>query len=105
MIKIKLISNNDYIDKIIIRGHALYDDFGKDIVCAAVSSSVITVVNALLSIDNKSLIYDDKDGLDITLLKKDDITIKIINSMISNLYELEKAYPKNVEIRKENRNE
>ena len=31
-----------------ISGHALYNDFGKDIVCSAVSSIVITTVNGIL---------------------------------------------------------
>lgn len=41
MIKVKLTKNNNYYKRIIITGHANYDDFGKDIVCAAVSSTVI----------------------------------------------------------------
>ena len=80
----------------------MYDDFGRDIVCAAVSSTVITSINACLSIDNNSLNYDDKDGLKIVINKKDTITKKIIENMISNLKELEKAYPKNVQIKEEN---
>ena len=102
MIKIKLLRNNNNLDRIIIRGHAMYDDFGKDIVCAAVSSTVITSINACLSIDKNSLVYDDKDGLDIEIRKNDIVTTKIIDSMISNLRELEEAYPKNIQIKEEN---
>ena len=37
------------------------------------------------------------------MLKKNDVvTTKIINNMISNLYELERAYPKNIQIKEEN---
>ena len=43
MIKIKILK--DYIE---VKGHANYDDFGKDIVCASVSSIVITTVNAIV---------------------------------------------------------
>ena len=102
MIKVKLIKNNNHIKKIIIIGHAMYADYGKDIVCAAVSSTIITSINASLSIDNESLIYDDKNGLDIEVKKNDIVTTKIINNMINNLYELEKAYPKNIKIKEEN---
>ena len=56
MIKVKLTKNNNYYKRIIITGHANYDDFGKDIVCAAVSSTVITSVNSCLAIDNESLV-------------------------------------------------
>ena len=85
-----------------ITGHSGYDNAGKDIVCAAVSSTVITSVNSCLAIDNESISYEDKNGLDIKVLKDDEVTTKIINVMITNLYELEKAYPKNIKIKEEN---
>ena len=96
MIKVKLTKNNNYYKRIIITGHANYDDFGKDIVCAAVSSTVITSVNSCLAIDNESISYEDKNGLDIKVLKDDEVTTKIIDVMITNLYELEKADRKSV---------
>jgi len=102
MIKIKLLKKNNNIEKIIIKGHAMYDDFGKDIVCAAVSSTVITSINACLSIDDKSLIYDDSLGLVIEIKKDDIITKKIIDNMINNLISLEEAYPKHIQIKEEN---
>ena len=101
MIKVKLVKNNNKVKKVIITGHAGFDDFGKDIVCASVSSTVITSVNASLSIDNESLIYNENNGLDIEVVKDDIVTTKIIDNMIANLYELEKAYPKNIEIKEE----
>lgn len=102
MIKVGLTKNDNIISKIIINGHADYDAFGKDIVCASVSSTVITTVNILLSLDNQSISYNDSNGLIIEVLKKDITTQKIINVLISNLYELEKAYPKNIQIKEEN---
>ena len=102
MIKVKLIKESGIIKNITVKGHALYDDFGKDIVCAAVSSCIITSINASLLIDENSLSYDNKNGLDINVLKEDGVTTKIINNMISNLLELEKAYPNNIQIKEEN---
>lgn len=102
MIKIKLLSENNNLKKIIIKGHALYDDLGKDIVCAAVSSTVITSVNACLSINKNSICYDDREGLVVEIIENDIVTIKIIESMISNLKQLEDAYPKNIQIKEEN---
>ncbi len=102
MIKVKLAKSNNYYKKIIIKGHANYDNFGKDIVCASVSSTVITSVNACLSINENSLIYEDRDGLSIDILVYDEVISKIINVMVSNLYELERVYPKNIQIREEN---
>ena len=102
MIKVILTKKDDNVNKAIINGHAGYDDFGKDIVCAAVSSTVITTINILLSLDNQSISYNDSRGLIIEVLKNDMTTKKIINVLISNLYELEKAYPKNIQIKEEN---
>ncbi len=102
MIKIYLTKENDIIKKVVIKGHAMYADFGKDIVCSAVSSTVITSVNASLSIDNTSLSYDDSQGLVININKFDNVTTKIINNMINGLLELEKTYPKNIQIKEEN---
>ena len=102
MIKIKLLKKDNNLNKIIIKGHAMYADFGKDIVCASVSSTVITSINACLSIDDSSLEYNDKEGLEIEIKKNDIVTTKIIESMIYNLKQLEEAYPKNVQIKEEN---
>ena len=102
MITIKLKKDSNIIKYITIKGHALYDDFGKDIVCAAVSSTVITSINASLLIDETSLSYKENNGLEINILKDDDVTTKIINNMISNLKQLEEAYPKNIRIKEEN---
>ena len=55
MIKISIKYEENKIKEVLIKGHALYDDYGKDIVCAAVSSIVITTVNAILSINKDSI--------------------------------------------------
>ena len=102
MIKVKLTKDNNNYKNIIITGHALYDDYGKDIVCASVSTLVISSVNNCLSINKNSISYNEDNGLDIKVLSDDKITTIIINNMVSNLYELEKAYPKNIQIKEEN---
>ena len=86
--------------QIIIKGHANYDELGKDIVCASVSSMVITTVNAILRIDNEGNKYSDDNGVNIDIIKDDEITNKLINNLIDLLEELEKQYPKYIEIRR-----
>lgn len=87
-------------DKITINGHANYDDLGKDIVCAAVSSTVITTVNGILSIDDSSLKVKEGETLIIEILKHNDVVDKLINNMISLLEELKKDYKDNIYIRR-----
>lgn len=94
MIKVEIENN-----KIEIKGHANYDDYGKDIVCASVSSIVITTINAIIEFDSESIYYEDLNNrILIKKLKDDDITNKLINNMIELLEELEKSYKDNIKI-------
>ena len=45
MIQVKVEKHHAKYQKVTILGHALYDDYGKDIVCSAASSIVTTTVN------------------------------------------------------------
>lgn len=100
MIKISIEKKQDKIDTLTIKGHSGYEDLGKDIVCAAVSSISITTVNALISIDEDCIDYTNDDGfLKIIIKKHDEIIDKLINNMINLLKELEKDYKENIEIR------
>ena len=87
-------------DEITIKGHSGYSEVGSDIVCASVSSICITTVNALLSIDEDCIRYEENDGyLNIKIKKHDEVIDKLINNMINLLKELQEQYKKNIEIR------
>ena len=95
MLKVKVKNKNERIKEVLINGHANFDDGGKDIVCAAVSSIVITTVNAIVRIDKDSIEYDE-NALSITVLNENDIVNTLLVNMISLLKELENSYPKNI---------
>ena len=100
MIKVKVTKDSDMIKSVSILGHAMYADFGKDIVCSAASSVVTTTINGILSFDKEGLSYEvSKDGLVIKNIKTDNITQTLLNNMISLLKDLEKDYPTNVEVK------
>ena len=87
-------------DEITIKGHSGYSEAGSDIVCASVSSILITTVNALISIDEDCISYKEDDGyLNLKINKHNEIIDKLINNMINLLKELEEQYKKNIEIR------
>jgi len=89
MIEISLKKKDDKINYIKITGHAEYAEEGFDIVCASVSCICITTVNALISIDEESVVYSEADGLlEIGIMKHSDITDKLIGSMINLLENL-----------------
>ena len=85
---------------ITISGHANYDEYGKDIVCAAVSATVITTVNGILSIDEDSIEVIEKGKVEIKILKNNETVNKLINNMINLLTELQKDYKDNIDIRR-----
>lgn len=100
MINVKIEKENAKYKKIAILGHAMYDDYGKDIVCAAVSSIVTTTVNGILALNKNSLSYMiSKKGLSIDVKNTDETTQILIGNMVSLLKELEVNYPENIEVK------
>ena len=96
---IKVIVKNKYF---ILKGHAGYDILGKDIVCSAASSIVITSVNLALRFDKESIKYKQElNKLTIEILKESNITTTIFENMIVMLEELASTYKKNIKIVKE----
>lgn len=96
MIKIKY--NTDSLE---LSGHADFADYGKDIVCAAVSTLLTCSVNNIYSIDKESINYkDDGNKIRIEILKNDYSKL-IFNNLILMLKELANDYPKNIKIESE----
>lgn len=98
MIKVEYIENSSNIEYIKIAGHANYDDYGKDIVCSAVSAISIGALNALKNIENYAI--TQKEGLIIIENKNkssydDNI---VLNTMLIQLKTIEQSYPKFIQI-------
>ena len=84
---------------ITINGHAGYDDKGKDIVCASVSSIVITTINGIIEVNPDAIDYSDLDNeIIIRKLKEDETVNKLLNNMILLLENLEKDYKDYIKI-------
>ena len=91
----------NYNDKIIkISGHAKFNDYGKDIVCASVSSIIYTTVNGILNINKNTIKYTDNEDITIEVIDNDNTTRILINNMLELLKELAVQYPKNIKISK-----
>ena len=98
MIKVKVIKDGKQYRKVTILGHAMYDDYGKDIVCSAVSSIVTTTINGCIALDKDSLSYEvNEDGLIISSINGNN-TNTLIHNMVSLLKELEEKYPTNIKV-------
>ena len=100
MITVNVIKESKKYKKITILGHAMYDDYGKDIVCSACSSIVITTVNGILALDKGSLSYlVGKKGMTIEIKNDDHTTQILINNMVRLLKDLVGKYPDNIEVK------
>lgn len=90
-----------YKKRIELTGHADYQDFGKDIVCASISSIVYTTVNSILNIDDEAISFiDENNKMIINVLKNDNITKSLLDTMVILLEDLSNDYPKNIKISK-----
>jgi len=86
-------------DNIKISGHAGYGVKGNDIVCASVSSIVITSLNAIIRIDENAISYKQDEGfIEVNILKHEKNIDILIENMISMLEELENDYKENIKI-------
>ena len=100
MIRIHIVRKNNYIKQITLKGHADYEDYGKDIVCAAVSATYLCTINGVLSIDKDSIeVTSTNDIQMIDVLKEDDIIEKLLCNMERCLMSLEQEYPNNIKIK------
>lgn len=100
MIQVKTEKNGPFYKRVKVLGHAMYDDYGKDIVCSAASSIVTTTINGILSLDKGSLSYIvSTKGMDITIKTEERTTQILIRNMINLMKELEVNYPDNIEVK------
>lgn len=97
MIKIQVMKNPEQ-DTIIVSGHSGYDVEGHDIVCAGVSSIVITTINAIIRYKNDLIEYESKSGYVKMVVKHDKIADLLIENMISLLKEMEEKYKKYIKV-------
>ena len=77
-----------------VTGHANYDKYGKDIVCASISTCYEMITLFIKNYKVKSTIKDDDDGVYIKYDKQNKtIAIFIIAMIEPFLKKLEKEYP------------
>lgn len=95
---IKVIYNTNSLK---IKGHANFADYGKDIVCAAVSSLVTCTVNNIYSLNKESINYKDDGSLIEINVSDDSNSLILLNNLIEMLKELANNYPKNIKIESE----
>jgi len=100
MIRIQVKKDNQKFKQITFKGHANYEERGKDIVCAAASATYGCTVNAILSLNSHTIQINSSEDIQIIdVLEYDEVTEKLLENMITCLKSIEKKYPKNIKIR------
>ena len=99
MIIIEIIKIDGKIKKIKVTGHAGIAHKGQDIVCAGVSAIVQTAIIGLGEYLKADFDCKQSEGnLEVKLNKPDEYTETILMTMYYGLSEIEKIYPKNVQM-------
>ena len=97
MIKVRY---NEKFTNLKITGHANYAEYGEDIVCASVSSIVETSINLAHEFNDNIKYSDDGNTIIVINNTNDENVFKTLKNMIDMLIELEKQYPKNINVSK-----
>ncbi len=100
MISVNVSFIENKVSSILITGHANQNDYGKDIVCAGVSTIVYGSINALDIHQKSNFKFDLKDGYTlIEILSNNDQIQLMLDMMLIQLKTLEEAYPKFIQIK------
>ena len=99
MIKVLITEKKGVLESILIKGHANYDIYGKDIVCASVSALTLCTINNISALeDNTIKITMNDNEFKIEIIKVTKINTKLLNNMIKYLSQIEEKYFKNIKI-------
>ena len=83
------------------KGHANYDELGKDIVCSAVSSIIIGALNAIKDIDSFEIKIKEGDVTVKSIKPVSDYDNVVLDTMLIQLQTVESQFKKNLMINKE----
>lgn len=102
MIKVTFYYNDDFkIKGFELKGHADYNEFGYDIVCSAVTSNSIAVINSLVSLQKISFKeVNASEGHILCFVEDNDIEKSqlLMQHLRLALEEISREYPKNIKI-------
>jgi len=96
MISVEVYKKNGRYQKIICSGHALYADYGKDIVCASVSVLIINCFNSIEKFTDDFISSGTENGETYLNLKDNcskDAEL-LIDSLLLGLQEIKEQYGK-----------
>ena len=88
------------VQSLTVSGHANYDEYGKDIVCAGVSAIVTGGINALESEMKNVEIINKANELGVIVVNNNEKIQIILNTILVQLETIENSYEKYIKIRR-----
>lgn len=86
------------ISELIVSGHANYDKYGQDLVCAGVSAIMFGGLNALESEISFIEIINQENKLGVIVNQGNDKIEIILETILTQLKTIAESYPKNIKI-------
>ncbi len=99
MIQIKIKCSDSQIKEMSVKGHAGYDEAGKDLVCAGVSSIMFGLLNALDEMSENAVEISVHDRIEIRTDSMDPILQTILKTGMIQLKTVEESYPDFIKIK------
>lgn len=100
MTEVEVLKKGNIIKYVSVSGHSNFADSGSDIVCAAISTCVITSEHLLyeMSLGDKITVEELDGYVKINCLDDNKVVQKVLNNMLNILKDLSSQYPDNIEI-------
>ncbi|MFR7590815.1 MAG: ribosomal-processing cysteine protease Prp [Longibaculum sp.] len=102
MIRVLVKTKEQQITQITLKGHANSDEHGKDLICAAVSTTITGIINDLMKRDFFSQgngCYELDEGFaDIIIINSDHDIQVVLETFVSIMETIENSYPEYLKI-------
>ena len=100
MISVNVTFIGKEVKSLTVSGHANYDKYGKDIVCAGVSAVVTGGINALEEQVNNIEIINEDNKLGVKVINSNEYIQIVLNTILIQLETIERSYKKYIKITK-----
>lgn len=104
MIKVFIKEKQQQITQMTIKGHADSGEYGKDLICASVSTAITGIINELIKRnvfkEGKGCYELDEGFADIIMMNSDREIQVVLETLVTILETIEDSYPKYLTITK-----
>ena len=98
MISVNVTFMGSDVKSLTVSGHANYDKYGKDIVCAGVSAVVTGGINALENQVNNIEIISKENKLGVNVINSNEYIQIVLKTILIQLETIEVSYKKYIKI-------